>query len=312
MKNILLLVFLLAAGTAFSQTAPAMDDLSPTTIPPVHLFREERSRSDPNPEEKSREELAKEELAKEEFDSEEISDLDPDADSETDTEPDTEALTEIEEGSEDPSLTEERILPSMSHLFPHIPADLDVPPPTEPAKPSAVKKDPTKTDTIEFPQWAKDLRRGEIIAFGAFPIVVFFSRIIMDLYRMSQHDWDRKYAPWPATAPGAVGLTENEIKTLFTIAGSISVAVAVADHFIIRHKRKKAAAPAMPAAAAPSAVPAAEVESTEATEDAETAEDVTTEDAETEDTEAEDAEAEDTEIEDVEVEDIEAEVEEAE
>jgi len=207
MKKILFLVFLLAAGTAFLQAAPAVEGSPPTEIPARDLSREEFFTADP--------------------DSEKISDLD------SDTEELSETDGELAQSDEELSLEENgSVLPSSK--------DLGV-------KPPAIKKDTTKTDTMVFPQWAKDLRRAEIIAFGAYPISIFFSRIFLDLYRMSQHDWDRRYAPWPATASGGVGLTESELKILLGLAAAVSITISVADHLIIRHKRKKAAAAAAPA-----------------------------------------------------------------
>jgi len=257
MKKILLLFFLITAGTAFLQAAPAVEGTPLAEIPSRDLSREEFFTADP--------------------DSEKISDLDTDTDTKDIAQAYKEFLPEQDNSG----------LPSSK--------DLGVKPPT-------TKKDTSETDTFEFPQWAKDLRRGEIIAFGAYPISIFFSRIFLDLYRMSQHEWDPRYAPWPATAPGGPGLTENELKSLFLIAAAVSVTVSVADHLIIRHKRKKAAA----AAAPPAAKPTAATEPTEAAaEDAADAED-TAEDAEDAAEDAEDA-AEDAEEEPVEEEAAEAE-----
>jgi hypothetical protein len=121
----------------------------------------------------------------------------------------------------------------------------------------------------EFPQWAKDLRRGEIIAFGSFPIMVFFTRMFMDIYRSANHGWDNSYAPWPFTGPNSVGLTDNEVKLMFSIAGFTAVLVSVADHFIIKHKRKKASTLKATTHKTPPAKqqPAAEIEVHEETED---------------------------------------------
>jgi len=177
-------------------------------------------------------EIPPEELPQNQAGSEEISDPDTEALSETDG-----ALAQTEDGEEGEELSledDDSGMPSSE--------DLGIPPSTEPAKTPRIRKATNETDTIEFPQWAKDLRRGEIVAFGAFPISVFFSKMFMDLYRMSLHNWDRRYAPWPATVPGGPGLTKDEIKLMFSIAASASVAISVADHLIIRHKRKKAAA----------------------------------------------------------------------
>jgi hypothetical protein len=88
------------------------------------------------------------------------------------------------------------------------------------------------------PLWVKDLRRGEIVFFGTLPFTVFFTRTIMGAIRMGQHDWDRRYAPWPFQSVGAVGLSSNELFWMFSIAGTVSLAISIADHIIVRHKRK--------------------------------------------------------------------------
>jgi hypothetical protein len=90
------------------------------------------------------------------------------------------------------------------------------------------------------PLWLKDLRRGEIVAFGSFPLSIFWTSFFMDVYRTASHDWDNRYAPWPFKGAGAVGMTDLEVVTMFTIAISGSIAVAVADHFIMRYRRSKA------------------------------------------------------------------------
>ena len=63
----------------------------------------------------------------------------------------------------------------------------------------------------------------------------------MDLYRCASHDWDRRYAPWPFKAAGAAPMSPGELKAMFGIAISSSLAIAVADHLIVRHKRNRAA-----------------------------------------------------------------------
>jgi hypothetical protein len=95
-------------------------------------------------------------------------------------------------------------------------------------------------DTTDFPLWAKDLRRAEIVAFGSFPFMMFFAGIGMDLYRSAVHDWDRRYAPWPLKAAGSIEMTEDQ--HLITLGAAIggSVLIALADHLIVRHKRNKA------------------------------------------------------------------------
>jgi hypothetical protein len=98
----------------------------------------------------------------------------------------------------------------------------------------------TQFDTSEFPQWAKDLRRGEIVAFGSFPFAFFFATISMDLYRSATHGWDRRYAPWPVKPAGSIDMTKDEqILTLGLAAGG-AVLIALTDYAIVRYKRSKA------------------------------------------------------------------------
>jgi hypothetical protein len=95
-------------------------------------------------------------------------------------------------------------------------------------------------DTSEFPQWAKDLRRGEIVAFGSFPFTFFFATMSVDLYRSASHGWDRRYAPWPVKSAGSIDMTKDEqILTLGLAAGG-AVLVALTDYAIVRYKRNRA------------------------------------------------------------------------
>jgi hypothetical protein len=98
----------------------------------------------------------------------------------------------------------------------------------------------TQFDTSEFPQWAKDLRRGEIVAFGSFPFAFFFATISMDLYRSATHGWDRRYAPWPAKPAGSIDMTQDEQLLTLGLAAGGAVLIALTDYAIVRYKRSKA------------------------------------------------------------------------
>lgn len=100
---------------------------------------------------------------------------------------------------------------------------------------AAVAAEPYSAD--EFPQWARDLRRAEVVAFGSLPFALFFSKTAIDSYRYSQNDWDRRYAPWPLKSAGAVPMTENEYKTTFATACAVALAVALADYIVVKVKR---------------------------------------------------------------------------
>ncbi len=47
----------------------------------------------------------------------------------------------------------------------------------------------------EFPVWAQDLRRFEIVFFGTIPFSFFYSNIGYSFYNYGVHEWDPAYAP---------------------------------------------------------------------------------------------------------------------
>jgi hypothetical protein len=98
----------------------------------------------------------------------------------------------------------------------------------------------THFDTSEFPQWARDLRRAEIVAFGSFPFAFFFATISMDLYRSATHGWDRRYAPWPVKPAGSIDMTHDEHLLTLGLAAGGAVLIALTDYAIVRYKRSKA------------------------------------------------------------------------
>ena len=70
-------------------------------------------------------------------------------------------------------------------------------------------------DMTDFPQWARDLRRGEIVAFGSFPLLYLFTNL-------------------------GIGLAGVDQATSMTIgmAAAGSIVLAIVDYGIERHKRK--------------------------------------------------------------------------
>ena len=94
-------------------------------------------------------------------------------------------------------------------------------------------------DMTGFPQWAKDLRRAEIITFGSFPFAYFFTSFSFDTYRFATNGWDRRYAPWPIKSAGAIESSQNEKLMTIGIAAGVAVLIAVIDYGIVRHKRNR-------------------------------------------------------------------------
>jgi hypothetical protein len=102
---------------------------------------------------------------------------------------------------------------------------------------SAATQAVNQFDTSDFPQWGKDLRRFEIIAFGTFPFTMFSATFAMDTWRASNHNWDGRYMPWPLKTAGAVDRTVREHEIVLMAAGISSLALAMVDMVIVQIKR---------------------------------------------------------------------------
>jgi hypothetical protein len=100
--------------------------------------------------------------------------------------------------------------------------------------------------TPDMPQWAKDMRRWEIVAFGTIPFTMFFSTFAMDMFRWNKANGmeftseGRRYAPWPMKSAGGIVMTSREQETVFIMAAGMSVAIAFADFAIVKIKRARA------------------------------------------------------------------------
>jgi len=82
----------------------------------------------------------------------------------------------------------------------------------------------------EFPLWQREVRRFEILSFGALPFVTLLSFWGYDMIRAAQHPKDERYYPWPLKqADKAVPLTEKEQLNVFLTAAGISITIAAID-----------------------------------------------------------------------------------
>jgi len=117
-----------------------------------------------------------------------------------------------------------------------------------PAQTSNTNTNTTKNffDLSGSPQWVKDLRRWEIVAFGTIPFAMFTTTFGMDMYRWSRannmdfSESGRRYAPWPLKSAGAIAMEPREIETTLIIAASLCVTVAFTDLIITLIKRSNA------------------------------------------------------------------------
>ena len=99
--------------------------------------------------------------------------------------------------------------------------------------------DSTQFDMTGFPLWARDLRRGEIIAFGSFPFAYFFSNFGYDTYRFFTHSYDTRYAPWPFNSSATIEQTQSEKIVTLGIAAGGAIIIALVDYAIVRYKRSR-------------------------------------------------------------------------
>lgn len=98
------------------------------------------------------------------------------------------------------------------------------------AEDEKIDRTPDPYGIEEFNTWQKDLRRFEIISFGALPFVSLLSFWTYDIIRSVKHKGDPAYKPWPLKNPEiAVPLTDDEQKKVFFAAVGISVGIALID-----------------------------------------------------------------------------------
>jgi hypothetical protein len=104
---------------------------------------------------------------------------------------------------------------------------------TQPADAAAPNK-----DAIEWPQFAKDLRRFDVITFGLFPFAYLVTSIGYDLMRSAQHGWDAAYYPWPVKGSASWG--SEDYGNVILGSAVLSLSVAAIDLVIILIKRHAA------------------------------------------------------------------------
>jgi len=77
-------------------------------------------------------------------------------------------------------------------------------------------------DMTGFPQWAKDMRRWDIVAFGVYPFSLFFTTTVLDL-----------------TGNNTGGMSNKGYGRILLQAGAVSAAVASIDLIIVLIKRSR-------------------------------------------------------------------------
>jgi len=112
------------------------------------------------------------------------------------------------------------------------PAPASVPPALEPGGSGTP---PAEEPVPEVPQWARDLRRAEIVATGSFPLTLLASRLVYSLLRfvvksVQARAIDPAYAPWFLAPPGSPELEFSEKLGVLGGAGAFSMLIAFIDY----------------------------------------------------------------------------------
>lgn len=102
---------------------------------------------------------------------------------------------------------------------------------------------PVPYDPDEFPQWSRDLRRGEIIAIGAFPVAMIVTGLVYELGRFGYYsardgEVSGTYAPWFFSTSPEGEYTNGERIGLVITSGIISVGVAGLDYYLGRREAR--------------------------------------------------------------------------
>ena len=84
----------------------------------------------------------------------------------------------------------------------------------------------------EFPKWARDLRRGEIIFFGTIPFTFFLSTLTLDIYRYTSNNFDPDLVPalFGNTTPPV--LTKDDKLQIISFSVSLSFLLFVIDYLL--------------------------------------------------------------------------------
>ncbi len=94
------------------------------------------------------------------------------------------------------------------------------------------KADYVPYEASEFPQWALDMRRFEVIFFGTIPFSIFYASIGYSMYTYASHNWAIEYAPALFGNKTPPKLTNDQKLEVLAVSLSISTAAALIDYFL--------------------------------------------------------------------------------
>lgn len=85
------------------------------------------------------------------------------------------------------------------------------------------------------------LRRFEILAFGSFPIALFYTNFGFELGAYIQSNFDSRYAPWPFSGEQTSSISDSERFGRMGVAAGLSLLVAGVDAILVASLEKRKA-----------------------------------------------------------------------
>ena len=102
--------------------------------------------------------------------------------------------------------------------------------------------EPQEYGEDEFSPFLRNLRRAEIVMFGSFPLTLFLTLEVFDIYRLIENRGtpdSYKYVFWPYRSSDPAPYSSGEIAGILVTALSTSLLIAVADFIIGSVKEKR-------------------------------------------------------------------------
>ncbi len=102
--------------------------------------------------------------------------------------------------------------------------------------------EPQEYGEDEFSPFLRNLRRGEIIMLGSFPLTLFLTLEVFDIYRFIDNYGtpdSYKYVFWPYRSSEPAPYSSGEKMGILVTALSASLVIAVADYIIGTAKEKR-------------------------------------------------------------------------
>ena len=104
------------------------------------------------------------------------------------------------------------------------------------------RTEPEEYGEDEFSPLLRNLRRGEIIMLGSFPLTLFLTLEGFDIYRFAANYGEPdsyRYAFWPYRSPDPAPYSSREVTGIIVTALSASLLIAVTDYIIGRARQKQ-------------------------------------------------------------------------